>query len=294
MKNIVFVILFSIIVTNLFGQKSNEVVKVCGEYTYYTPENITMEQAKRTALERAKADAIGKKFGSNIFKDVVRIEEEKDGKYNDNIFIFGGSEEKGEWLETIGEPIYEPDFKNGTLVMKVSVCGMAQKIISAGVDFSAKILNNADSKYETENFNHGEDIYLSFRSPVDGYLAVYLIDNSQTAFCLLPYENDPTGKVAIKSGKDYIFFSKKYAGSNEKNIVTEYMLTCEKALEYNILYIIFSPNEFTKANDNKTKTDNQFTLPRELSFADFQKWLSKNKQIDKDLKYVTKNLTIKK
>jgi hypothetical protein len=61
-------------------------------------------------------------------------------------------------------------------------------------------------------------------------------------------------------------------------------------MEQNVLYIVVSPNEFTKANDDAGNA----ALPRELPFADFQKWLAKNRQKDKDMKVEIKNLTVKK
>jgi hypothetical protein len=202
---------------------------------------------------------------------------------------------KGEWLEDItieyGQPYYEQDM----LVLSVSVCGWAREITGAGVDFSAKILcNGTEAKYESDNFRNGDDIYLLFRSPVNGYMAVYLVDNSQTAFCLLPYMNDTQGKVRVKAGRDYVFFSEKHAEAAEKSIVSEYTMTCDKSVEQNYLYIIFSPNEFTKANDSDVHAESDRVLPRKLPFADFQKWLAKNRLRDKDMKVETKGLTIKK
>lgn len=44
--------IFSLLFTlPVFGQKLKTVE---GEYTYHAPENVTLEQAKMTALERAK------------------------------------------------------------------------------------------------------------------------------------------------------------------------------------------------------------------------------------------------
>ena len=100
-------------------------------------------------------------------------------------------------------------------------------------------------------------------------------------------------KVAkVKAGKEYVFFSEKAAPSSERNNVTEYKLTCENTLELNELYVIFSTNEFTKANDNAVKREH--LLPRELPFEDFQNWLTENMTKDKNMKRQIKSLTIKK
>jgi hypothetical protein len=291
MRNILLTtFLVAVLSAPLSAQKT---VNICGEFTYYAPENVTLEQAKRTALERAKLEALAKQFGTAIHSTAVLTKKEDGKNFDEQFFSLSASDVKGEWLETQGEPKYAVSYENSMLVVKVSVCGKAREIVSAGVDFSAKVLRNGtEAKHESDNFKHNDDIFLLFRSPTDGYLAVYLIDAEQTAFCLLPYMGDPTGKVKIKSGHDYIFFSEKHAAPAEKAMVTEYVLTCKEAVEQNFLYVIFSPNEFTKANDSQASRE--LALPRELPFEEFQKWLTKNRQRDKDLKVEIKSLTIKK
>ena len=279
---LVLAMIFSV---NLFAQKT---VTVFGSYTCRAPENVSLEQAKKFVLEQAKLAALAEKFGTTISQS------NSTNIINGDISFLSlsSSEVKGEWLEDIKIEYGKPDFdKEDMLILSVSVWGKAREITGAEIDFSAKVLNNADSKHETSEFHNGEDIYLSFRSPVNGYLAVYLVDE-ETAFCLLPYSGEPKGKTNIKSGIDYIFFSKKHATPTEKNIVTEYTLSCKKRIETNYLYIIFSPNEFIKAND--IQATGEVLLPRELTREDFQKWLAKNKQRDKDLKVEIKTLTIKK
>jgi len=271
---------------------AQQVVNVCGEYTYYAPENVTLEQAKRVALERAKLEALAKQFGTTITQHNVLTKKEDSKNADEHFFSLSASDVKGEWLETQGEPKYAVNYEGGMLVVKVSVCGKARKIAGAGVDFSAKILRNGtEAKHESDNFRHGDDLFLLFSSPANGYLAVYLVDDSQTTFCLLPYANDTQGKVKVKGGSSYVFFSQKHVPLAEKAKVNEYTLTCEKTVEQNYLYIIFSPNEFTKANDSQTSEP---ALPRELPFEDFQKWLTNNRSHDKDMRVEVKSLTIKK
>ncbi|MDR1120544.1 MAG: DUF4384 domain-containing protein [Dysgonamonadaceae bacterium] len=274
---------------------AQKTVKVCGEYTCRAPENVSLEQAKRFVLEQAKLAALAEHFGTTITQWNSTMVKNENGKSDISFLSLGGSDVKGEWLEDTsieyGKPYYEQDM----LVLSVSVCGKAREITGAGVDFSAKVLcNGTETKYESDNFRNGDDIYLLFRSPVDGYPAVYLVDDSQTAFCLLPYMNDTQGKVRIKAGREYVFFSAKHAEPAEKSIVSEYTMICDKSAEQNYLYIIFSPNEFTKANDSNVHDESARVLPRELPFADFQKWLAKNRQRDRDMKVEVKSLMIKK
>jgi hypothetical protein len=287
------ILLFSVFSSSLYSQKT---VKICGEYTYHAPENVTLEQAKQTALDRAKLDALAEKFGTIVSQNNATVVENVNGKSDISFLSLGGSEVKGEWLENTKEPDYSITYEQEMLVVKILVCGKAREITGAGIDFSAKILcNGVEAKYESADFKNGDDLFLLFKSPANGYLAVYLIDESQTAFCLLPYMNDYSGKVKIEGGKEYVFFSQKHADLSEVAKVDEYTMTCKKSVEQNLIYIIFSPNEFTKANDSKaTSLEGEVVLPRELPFEELQKWLVKNRNKDKDMKVVMKSITIKR
>ena len=276
---------------------AQNIQKVCGEAIYYAPENVTMEQARQIALQRAKADALAVTYGTIVSQNNVTTAKNENGKSEINLYSLGGSEVKGEWLETIGEPEYQISYEKGMLVVKVSVCGKAREIISAGVDFSAKVLRNGiNEKFENDSFKSGDDMFLLFRSPSDGYLAVYLIDDKGVAYCLLPYRAMPDGKVKIEANKNYMFFSQENTGGLcASSMIDEYTLTCEKQTENNFLYVIFSPNSFVKANDYSGKQDSgDLLLPRELPFEKFQEWLTKNRTFDKEMKMEIKSLTIMK
>ena len=282
--NFLAILVMMLFFTELSAQK---LLNLCGEETYYASGTVSLDQAKREALELAKAKALAEKFGTRITQSATTMSSLEYEKF----FFIGDSEVKGEWMEDTKGPEYKISYQNDMLVVQVSVCGKAREVTGAGIDFSAKVLKNGTKdRFESHEFRNGDDIFLSFRSPVEGYLAVYLVDDSETAYCLLPYMKDPTGKVNIKSGKDYVFFSAKHAERSETARVDEYVLTCEKEIEHNYLYIIFSPNEFTKANDLQAEV----LLPRELSFDDFQRWLTRSRQRDKNMKVNIKGLTIKK
>lgn len=278
--------MLTLLAASIYAQRP---VEICGGYTYYAPENVSLEQAQRNAVESAKLEALAKKFGTTVTGNNIVVASDE----REDFFMFGNTEVKGEWLEDTRMPETKNSLESGALVVTAFVCGLAREITGTGIDFSAKTLRNGtDDRFESADFRDGDELYLSFRSPVEGYLAVYLIDDNRTAYCLLPYRNDPTGKVNIKNGTDYVFFSEKHAETAKKNIVDEYALTCEKQTEVNYLYIIFSPNEFTKANDSKTNPKE--SLPRELPFDEFQKWLTQNRLRDKDMKAERKSLAIKK
>lgn len=272
--------------STVFSQKMKTVE---GEYTYRVPENITVEQAKRTALDRAMIQALADEFGTIVSQSNTTRIENKNGKSDIDFLSIGGSEVKGEWMETIGNPVFDIRYEGDMLIVYCKVKGKAREIVSAGIDFQAHILRNGtDDKFESDQFRGGDDLYLSFKSPVSGYLAVYLIDAENQAYCLLPYRNLTEGIYPIQANQRYTFFNIKEAPLQERPFVDEYVLTCERESEQNQIYIVFSPNQFVKAIDNDTSD----LLPRELGFADFQKWLVKCRKHDKDMNLMIKPITI--
>ena len=86
-----------------FAQK---VQKVTATYTYYAPENVTLEEAKHTALDRAKISAIADAFGTLVTQNNSTVITNQNGESDNRFFSLGGSEVKGEWVETIKEPVY--------------------------------------------------------------------------------------------------------------------------------------------------------------------------------------------
>lgn len=270
--------------------------KVCAKYTYHAPENVTLEMAKRTALERAKIQAIADEFGTVVSQSNTTFVTNQNGESNTDFFSLGGSEVKGEWIETIGEPEYDISYEQELLIVKVKVNGRIRETVNATVDFEAKVLyNDTDSRSEKYEFRHGEQFYLLFKAPVDGYVAVYLLDNaSGMAFRLLPDRYDEDGQVKVKRDKEYCFFSKQRAPKGEQ--VSEYMATCEKDMEVNYLYILFSPNHFYKALDNSVsqKKNSKLMQPNSLSIDKFQKWLTKCRVKDNEMRVEVKNITCRK
>lgn len=272
-----------------FAQK---VKKVCGEYTFYVPENISVSEARRIALERAKLQALADEFGTIVSQVNTSVVKDDDGKADSQFFSLSGTEVKGEWIEDTDEPEYKHniDQETGTMVITCSICGKAREIVSARTEFKAQVLRNGvEARNESETFRSGDDMFLSFQSPADGFVAVYLIDETPTAYCLLPYRKDGDGQQPVKHGEKYTFFSPQYAAENP-DIVDEYTLTCNREKEHNQIYIIFSPQPFTKALDHQEMEK----LPHELDYESFTKWLGNCRKKDRQMEVVIKNISISK
>ena len=288
MLKFLIILLFVVCNLNCLAQKEK---RVEATYIYRASDIVTMEHAKRTALERAQLEAIADAFGTNISQHNSTRLANENGNSSVDFFSISSSDVNGEWIETIGEPHYDISYQQGMLVVTCSVKGVIREITTAAIDIKAKVLRNGtEDKFECSEFCDGDDMYLSFQSPVDGYLAVYLIDNEGNAFCLLPYRNQTDGIYKVKANQRYVFFSLSSVSAEQRNSVDEYVMTADKSNEINQVVVAFSPNKFVKANDY----DMSESLPRETSREEFHKWLSKIRRRDARFQLIEKILTIKK
>lgn len=270
---------------------AQKIVKVRGEYIYRGPENVSLTEARRIALERAKIQALADEFGMVVSRTNATTITNREGRSSVDFMTIGASEVRGEWIETIGEPVYtEPFYEQGMLVFKVEVEGRAREIKGAGIDCEVHLLRNGtEPRFESETFRSGDDLYLYFKSPADGFLAVYLHDEAVgRVYCLLPYRASSAAAYPIEHDCPYVFFSAKAATAEERAVVDEYTMTCSRSTEHNTVYVVFSPNMFAKANS----TMSEELLPRELSFKDFQKWLAECRTHDINMEVMKRDLTI--
>lgn len=292
-KCAVCLLLAIILICHGTAVNAQKLVKVHGEYVYRGPENVSLAEARRIALERAKTRALADAFGTVISRSNSTTVTNRSGQSSVDFMTIGASEVRGEWIETIGEPIYsEPFYEQGMLVFKVNVEGRAREIKDAGIAYEAKLLRNGtEPKYESSEFRDGDDLYLYFKSPANGFLTVYLHDEiTGHVYCLLPYKTSSLAAYPIEHDRPYVFFSAKAASADERPIVDEYTMTCGHPVEHNTVYIVFSPNTFTKANSAISKE----LLPRELLFKDFQKWLAECRSNDLDMDMKALQITINK
>jgi hypothetical protein len=275
---------------------AQKVKTVEGEYVYYAPENVTMAAAKDFALRQAQLKAIADEFGTIIsHSNLTKIETSNDVSKT-NFISLGSSDVKGEWIETVGKPDFNIVYEEGMLVVSCKVKGKAREIVSSKVDILAKTLRNGtEEKFESEEFRKGDDLFLMFQSPTNGYLAVYLVDDDEQVQCLLPYLEQQDGIYQVHANQRYVLFSQ---ADDPLTRVDEYKMLPDRDLEHYQMYVIFSPNKFAKAVDRTSEKATDAVgisgFPRELSFEDFHKWLARCRRHDADMTLKKIILTIKK
>lgn len=251
---------------------------VSGKYVYVVSENddITLKEAKRKCLELARAAAIKEEFGEMITSDVIDSNVETNGESANSYFWENTvAMAKGDWLGDIEQPQLDIKYEDGKLIFTAEVKGRAREIIQSKIDLKWEIMKDGvDKKKVASIFESGERVYVNFRSPADGYVAIYLIVGDDKTQCLLPYPKDIDGRFEVRGGRDYMFFDKE-----ENPQAIHVKMTTKRRLENNQLVIIYSPNPFTKCND---RAGDNLHLSS-LNTHDFQKWLLKCQREDRDM-----------
>ncbi len=282
MKKSLLIISFLLIPVLVFAQKT-KTVEV--EYTYNAPENISIEQAKKTALERAQTKAIADEFGTIVTQSTATVIKSISEESTTDLYSYGGSDVKGEWIQTIGEPIFDIKYIGGFLVINVKVKGKIREIESAKVDFICKVINRgkdvsaidakvAKDEKENLNFSDNDVLKLYFKSPTNGFFTVFLHSYSDEKVFNL------TDIVKVKKNKDVVLFN----SSDEV-----FQVTCEEQIENADIYFIFSENDL-----NLMIADDIGHGISVLTYKDFTKWLSDCRKRDTKMVVVKKTLTINK
>lgn len=263
---------------------------VKGEYTFYGDGSQSRDECKQLALEGARLEALRAEFGTTVTQDIVQHDLVNDGGESTYFSALSSTEVKGEWIADTDEPKYSFSVDDeGNLVVKCTVRGRAREISNETVDFQTLALRNGnEARFADTSYKNGDELKLLLKAPVDGYAAVYLIGEDRKAYALLPYLNDPVGEIKLKRGKEYVFFDVKKADSNH-GPVDVLIMTTDAPREYNRLYVVFSPNRFSRAVD--TYTDE--VTPRTLSFEEFNRWIAKCRKVDPKMGVKIINLEIK-
>ena len=264
-------------------------------YTYHAAHNESREQAERNAVNRAKVEALRETFGSTISgASAMSLITKNNITKSKFVSLSSEGEVNGEWIADTEKPEVQTMLAEEGFVVIATVKGKVQELQDNGIQFTAKILRNApDVRYEGSEFVAGDQIFVHFTSPVNGYLTVYLLDG-ENAYCLLPYMDSTTGNFRITHGEEYMLFSRKHPAKDENpREIDEYPLTADGGeQDLNQLYFIFSPKEFTKAADKFKKKDDGTLLPRTLPWEDFQKWLLSIRRKDKQMSVQTQYILI--
>lgn len=268
---------------------------VSGESVFVVPETMSIAEARTVAASRARIDALAGKYGTLVASmNTVGM---SDGTVN-RFSMLGTSEVKGVWLKDTSEVWQRLELDEATqqLYIRTKVWGKARPLAVAATPVVAEtISDDGDTGSTATEFRNGEKFYLHFRSAADGYLAVFLIDESGSVFTCLPYPSQRQNTVPVRKSTDYVFFSKRRpAAVTAESDIRQYFLTAEKDMEQNRLCIVFSPNDFTLALDEKQGVSANGQQVGRYSFDDFNEALFRQRMADGRMQVVFKDIVIRK
>ena len=262
-----------------FGQK---IEKTNGSAQVKLEDDMTLKETRLQAEHLAMIDAIEKVFGTYVEQQTDMFIEDGKTAYN----IIGTTKVKGDWIETTSIDFKEhmelETGKYGKQNVKYITCNIRGKVRESlpKADIEFVVLNCPDKSCRTTDFFDGEQLYLYFKSPVDGYVSVY-VDEGDFTYRLLPYvimgENYQSG-VFVKADTEYLFFSDQ-SNPFQEAAVDEIEMFTNKNIEYNTIYVVFAEDKFVKPRLSQKQEVDGRILPKSLMSDDFQQWLTGNRGV---------------
>lgn len=275
--------IFLFMVLSVNGQK---IKRAEGEAQIRVERNMTKEDAQQKVTELAKINAIESIYGTYIEQQTnITVESGKS-----DFFTIGSTKVKGIWVRETDRKFTEEyrDEKGefGTEKILWITCRIRGEVKQAtsrpAIDYQVR--NCTLPACRTTTFLSGEQLYLWFKSPVDGYLSIF-IDDGRMIYRLLPYSNmtNPNAFM-VKGDETYLFFSpEENEGLLPGEKPDEIELYTLRQKENNILFLVFSTNPFFKPGLNKESIGmNKIVIPKSLDKQKFEEWLSDYRAIFDD------------
>lgn len=274
MKKYIFILLL----TGAGIIQAQTVKTVRADFVYHIPDTESRKEALTKAVEGAKTEAMRQAFGESVTQT--------SGHVNDKMTIFGNTEVNGKWLKDTQKPVvrYRIDSITGETAIFVKVWGKAQEIRRQEVDLkiTTKRCSSRNQCVPTTSFKHNDTLNIDFQSPKAGFLAIYLQDEDNNIFRLLPTPRSSKGVQEIRANQAYVNLFDQYKGNSV-------VLLAYNQVEFNQLHIIFSPNQFTIPLDKEVADG-----LRGLDFKVYQEWLSKNRTRDEEMQVHSIQIEIRK
>ena len=268
------ILLLAIATLSTIALRAQEAKQVYGRSVVVWTDDMTRGQVRQEGIKQARLKAIKDSFNEIITSQTTMQEGIVDGEeytsYSEDINIL----QRAEWVEDTRQPEFSDSISGETQFLITEVWGLAREKKDSGIGLKWKILcGGTDSSFENNIFNNGQRLYIKFLSPLNGYLAIYLLDAKQ-AYCLLPYKNQAEGRYRIVGGKEYCLFDK----SSDPQAF-HYTMTTKAPKENNEIVVVFSPNRFTKCAEKRGST----LHTNHVSRREFEDWLLQLRRNDTEM-----------
>lgn len=251
-------------------------------------DNYSKSSIKDKAIQAAKIKALGEEFGYAIVQGINTQTTNTSGDQvitSTSINEISNTLVKGEWVrDATGYPITRFTIRDKGNEQEIwlvcEVKGVAREIQEVQVNFLTYPYNCQEpEKCNDGAFKNNDSMYLYFKSPVSGYLSVFMVEQG-LVYRLLPYAkmNAPyESHVPVKADQDYFLFSPEHRDYFEGfPLVDEYGLVTYSSQEplSNLLYVVFSTKPYNKP---LLKEENGIKY---TELNDFQDWINKNRGLD--------------
>ncbi|MEM6261357.1 MAG: hypothetical protein AAGI38_02535 [Bacteroidota bacterium] len=291
--------LLALLTTSLSAQK---VRKVSAEYQLNLSRSELSEKAAcQKCVELAQVQAIEKAFGTVIIQgNTTYIKNEETGEQVETEQTFNMMAEtyvNGRWVETLSEDCNRFT-EDGEFWVRCKIKGKVRELSQPKLDLTAEPMDCVTANCVTTQFQEGESLYLLFKSPINGYLTVYLSDETTTQR-LLPYRDMPDGKIQalpVKADKEYVLFSREKDPFDLGPYVDEYELFAANEQDLNRLYVIFSEKPLRKPSLSRggVSESSQDSVPLQMKAKDFQRWLAQNRTFQDEFQVERVDILIRK
>jgi hypothetical protein len=204
-----FIVILSLLVVNSYFGLAQKIKTESGTSQIRVEKNMSKETALRKVEELAKINAIENAFNTYVEQEASLTVNSGRSDFR----IIGTTKVKGEWIETIDKKyIEETKEEKGQFGIEKTLwitCKITGKIKEATPKANIEFLTLSCPKQNCRSttFTSGEQLYVYFRSPLDGYLSIYL-DDGNSVSRILPYSSTPsTSTIKVKADKEYMLFS---------------------------------------------------------------------------------------
>jgi len=289
MRLVLICIVLLIVPMYSIGQGSKVVT---GQSSFRIESYMSQNEAEERAIELAKIDAL-----INVYGQYVEQESNLDLKNGKVDFrSYGQTKVKGEWIRNLGDPefTYNEKMVKGKPERWIA-CSLKGEVRRAipKADLEIEVLGCPDKKCITDKFKNDQNLYLYVKSPLNGYLSVFL-DDGINVYRLLPYRSMEGQKsVKIVADKEYVLFS---ASQNKFGQTSDALqVYTEREMETNTIVVVFSENDYSKPRLNDEQVDqNNLIIPKSLSKSYFENWLGNNRAAFTDFLDLKKRFVITK
>ncbi|MEN9964324.1 MAG: hypothetical protein RL582_1419 [Bacteroidota bacterium] len=274
----------------IFAQVSSTIVS--GESSFRIEAYMSQNEAEEKAIELAKIDALISVFGQYVEQESNL--DLKNGKVD--FRSYGQTKVKGEWIRNVGEPdfTYSQRDVNGKPERWITckLKGEARKAMPKA-DVEVNILGCPENNCITDKFKNDQNLFLYVKSPINGFLSVFL-DDGINVYRLLPYRSMEGQKsVKIQADTEYFLFS---SSKNKFNLSSDALqVYTERESESNTIIVVFSENDYSKPRLNEEQIDeHSLIIPKSLTKSYFENWLGNNRAAFSDFLDIKRRFVIAK